>query len=274
MTDVPVISVDSADDVRLSGYRGVSDPALARDSGLLHRRRTPRGRTPPAVAGLRRRVGAGHAARLCRVADRSGSAGDEARRHRLPRAAGRDERRGGLSHPPRVPGPGEAPAVAGMGVAGGARAARSSCSNSWATPTTWAPRSGRPRRSGRTASCWGPAAPIRCTARPSARRWAPRSRCRSRRWTPRRGRGPVRCTRCASSGWHVVGLTPRADCPPLWDVVAARPRAAVALVFGHEGDGLSQRRRSPPARTWRASPWRRASIRSTSACRWAWRSTT
>lgn len=39
-------------------------------------------------------------------------------------------------------------------------------------------------------------------------------------------------------GWHVVGLTPRADCPPLWDT-AGRVADRVALVFGHEGDGLS-----------------------------------
>jgi tRNA G18 (ribose-2'-O)-methylase SpoU len=41
------------------------------------------------------------------------------------------------------------------------------------------------------------------------------------------------------NGWHVVGLTPRADCPPLWDVVGASTRR-LALVFGHEGDGLSK----------------------------------
>ncbi len=39
-------------------------------------------------------------------------------------------------------------------------------------------------------------------------------------------------------GWQVVGLTPRGDCPPLWDVVSSRT-SRLALVFGHEGDGLS-----------------------------------
>lgn len=41
-----------------------------------------------------------------------------------------------------------------------------------------------------------------------------------------------------AGGWHVVGLTPRADCPPLWDVVG-NATSRLALVFGHEGDGLS-----------------------------------
>ena len=41
------------------------------------------------------------------------------------------------------------------------------------------------------------------------------------------------------SGWRVVGLTPRGDCPPLWDVVGESTRR-LALVFGHEGDGLSE----------------------------------
>ena len=41
------------------------------------------------------------------------------------------------------------------------------------------------------------------------------------------------------NGWHVVGLTPRADCPPLW-YVAGESTRPVALVFGHEGDGLSK----------------------------------
>jgi tRNA G18 (ribose-2'-O)-methylase SpoU len=39
-------------------------------------------------------------------------------------------------------------------------------------------------------------------------------------------------------GWHVVGLTPRADCPPLWETAVAGADR-LALVFGHEGDGLS-----------------------------------
>ena len=38
--------------------------------------------------------------------------------------------------------------------------------------------------------------------------------------------------------WDVVGLTPRAECPPLWDVVRDGS-SRLALVFGHEGDGLS-----------------------------------
>ncbi len=41
-----------------------------------------------------------------------------------------------------------------------------------------------------------------------------------------------------AGGWHVVGLTPRADCPPVWDVVRDTS-SRLALVFGHEGDGLS-----------------------------------
>jgi tRNA G18 (ribose-2'-O)-methylase SpoU len=40
-----------------------------------------------------------------------------------------------------------------------------------------------------------------------------------------------------TSGWCVVGLTPRADCPPLWEMPGVSTR--LALVFGHEGDGLS-----------------------------------
>jgi tRNA G18 (ribose-2'-O)-methylase SpoU len=41
-----------------------------------------------------------------------------------------------------------------------------------------------------------------------------------------------------AGGWDVVGLTPRATCPPLWDV-AGDGSSRLALVFGHEGDGLS-----------------------------------
>jgi tRNA G18 (ribose-2'-O)-methylase SpoU len=43
----------------------------------------------------------------------------------------------------------------------------------------------------------------------------------------------------AAMQWNVVGLTPRADAPPLWEAAAAGRRRRVALVVGHEGDGLS-----------------------------------
>jgi tRNA G18 (ribose-2'-O)-methylase SpoU len=42
-----------------------------------------------------------------------------------------------------------------------------------------------------------------------------------------------------ANGWHVIGLTPRADEPPLWEAAAGAHRAPTALVFGHEGDGLT-----------------------------------
>jgi tRNA G18 (ribose-2'-O)-methylase SpoU len=42
-----------------------------------------------------------------------------------------------------------------------------------------------------------------------------------------------------ANGWHVIGLTPRADEPPLWEAAAGASRARTALVFGHEGDGLT-----------------------------------
>jgi tRNA G18 (ribose-2'-O)-methylase SpoU len=37
----------------------------------------------------------------------------------------------------------------------------------------------------------------------------------------------------------VVGLTPSNDQPPLWEVAVAARHRRTALVFGHEGDGLS-----------------------------------
>lgn len=42
-----------------------------------------------------------------------------------------------------------------------------------------------------------------------------------------------------ANGWRVIGLTPRADEPPLWEAAAGARRAPTALVFGHEGEGLS-----------------------------------
>jgi tRNA G18 (ribose-2'-O)-methylase SpoU len=46
-------------------------------------------------------------------------------------------------------------------------------------------------------------------------------------------------TALGGDGWDVIGLTPRADEPPLWEAAAGARRARTALVFGHEGDGLS-----------------------------------
>jgi len=46
-------------------------------------------------------------------------------------------------------------------------------------------------------------------------------------------------TALEANGWHVIGLTPHADEPPLWEAAAGAHRAPTALVFGHEGDGLS-----------------------------------
>jgi tRNA G18 (ribose-2'-O)-methylase SpoU len=40
-------------------------------------------------------------------------------------------------------------------------------------------------------------------------------------------------------GFHVVGLTPSTEQPPLWEVAAAARHRRTALVFGHEGDGLT-----------------------------------
>jgi tRNA G18 (ribose-2'-O)-methylase SpoU len=40
-------------------------------------------------------------------------------------------------------------------------------------------------------------------------------------------------------GWHVVGLTPAAHQQPLWGAGAGASHRRTALVFGHEGDGLS-----------------------------------
>jgi len=41
-------------------------------------------------------------------------------------------------------------------------------------------------------------------------------------------------------GWHVVGLTPSADQEPLWEAAAGARHRRTALVFGHEGDGLTR----------------------------------
>lgn len=40
-------------------------------------------------------------------------------------------------------------------------------------------------------------------------------------------------------GWHVVGLTPAASQEPLWEAAAGARHRRTALVFGHEGDGLT-----------------------------------
>ena len=40
-------------------------------------------------------------------------------------------------------------------------------------------------------------------------------------------------------GWHVVGLTPSANRPPLWEAAAGARHRRTALVVGHEGDGLT-----------------------------------
>jgi tRNA G18 (ribose-2'-O)-methylase SpoU len=40
-------------------------------------------------------------------------------------------------------------------------------------------------------------------------------------------------------GWHVIGLTPAADQKPLWEAAAGVRHRRTALVFGHEGDGLT-----------------------------------
>jgi tRNA G18 (ribose-2'-O)-methylase SpoU len=41
-------------------------------------------------------------------------------------------------------------------------------------------------------------------------------------------------------GWLVVGLTPRPDQEPLWEAGADARHRRTALVFGHEGDGLTR----------------------------------
>ena len=41
-------------------------------------------------------------------------------------------------------------------------------------------------------------------------------------------------------GWHVVGLTPATGQEPLWEAAAAARHRRTALVFGHEGDGLTR----------------------------------
>jgi tRNA G18 (ribose-2'-O)-methylase SpoU len=51
---------------------------------------------------------------------------------------------------------------------------------------------------------------------------------------------PVALRKLRDAGWHVMGLTPRADGRPLWETVRGGESARLALVFGHEGDGLSQ----------------------------------
>jgi tRNA G18 (ribose-2'-O)-methylase SpoU len=50
---------------------------------------------------------------------------------------------------------------------------------------------------------------------------------------------PDALTALDGDGWHVIGLTPRADESPLWETAAGARRARTALVFGHEGNGLS-----------------------------------
>lgn len=45
-------------------------------------------------------------------------------------------------------------------------------------------------------------------------------------------------------GWHVVGLTPAQDQEPLWEAAEGARRRRTALVFGHEGDGLTAQARA------------------------------
>jgi tRNA G18 (ribose-2'-O)-methylase SpoU len=43
-----------------------------------------------------------------------------------------------------------------------------------------------------------------------------------------------------TTGWRVLGLTPRGDAPPLQHVAHTDADTPTALVFGHEGSGLSE----------------------------------
>ena len=73
-------------------------------------------------------------------------------------------------------------------------------------------------------------------ARRSARRWRRRSACRSRMAEP----WPDVLAALQFRGWHVVGLTPATGQEPLWEAAAAARHRRTALVFGHEGDGLTR----------------------------------
>jgi tRNA G18 (ribose-2'-O)-methylase SpoU len=44
----------------------------------------------------------------------------------------------------------------------------------------------------------------------------------------------------ASEGWATVAMTPATDAPPLRDVAAETRKRTVAIVLGHEGDGLTE----------------------------------
>jgi tRNA G18 (ribose-2'-O)-methylase SpoU len=237
MTAVPVISVESADDVRLSRYRGVSDPALVRDSGLFiaeGRRVVDRLLRSPAFT-----IESVLVTRPAYAALQTEPATLETRPdvtvYLVPQAvmdgvAGFHIHRGCLALARRPPLPAWESLAAGartlvvlerLGDADNVGSTFRSAAAFGADGVLLGPGCADPlyRKAIRTSMgtvLAVPFAPVDTEARP---------------W-------PGALGTLRQSGWHVVGLTPRADCPPLWDVVGPSTHR-LALVFGHEGDGLS-----------------------------------
>ncbi len=56
--------------------------------------------------------------------------------------------------------------------------------------------------------------------------------------------GPTRCGSLATAGWATVAMTPAQDAPLLQDVATALTSRSVAIVLGHEGDGLTDEARA------------------------------
>ena len=136
-------------------------------------------------------------------------------------------------------------------------------------PTTWAASSGTRGPSAPTRSSSRRAAPIPCTARRSARPWAPRSSPPSRTRPTGRARSPG-CTRPATPSWrspltHPRSTSPRLGASPAFLAHRPSPR--------RRGPRPDAQRRGPPPTSRCRSPWRPAWTRSTSRRRPPSRST-
>ena len=235
MSAVPVISVDSADDVRLSGYRGVTDPALARDGGLF----IAEGRrvverllqsafvvesvlvTSPAYAALQTALA---------LETRPDVTVYLVAQDVMNGVVGFHIHRGCLALARRPALPSWETLAAGartmvvleqLGDADNVGSTFRSAAAFGVDGVLLGPGCADPlyRKAIRTSMGAALAVPFALADD------------RTRPW-------PDALHVLRASGWHVVGLTPRADCPPVWDVVRDAS-SRLALVFGHEGDGLS-----------------------------------
>jgi tRNA G18 (ribose-2'-O)-methylase SpoU len=238
MTPVRVISVDSAGDERLSGYRAVSDPALARDRGLFvaeGRRVVQRLLQSPCLE-IASMLVTRPAFEALQTSPDALAARPDVPVYVVPQAvmngvAGFPIHRGclALAVRPALP-PWETLALRGrtlvvlerLGDADNVGSTFRSAAAFGVDGVLLGPACADPLYRKAIRTSMGAALTV-----PFAHADSP-----TQPW-------PVVLRTLREIGWHVIGLTPRADCAPLWETVSAGGTGRLALVFGHEGDGLS-----------------------------------